>query len=159
MTCQECELALAGEERSESVDRHLTECAACREFAVDLRENCEVFAAFGAEAFRVERTPAVSRPRRIQWQRAAAGMAIAAMLALALGLRTFLPRTPRIQNVPAPVTRVAVVEEPSPQIRPAVAAVRHRAPRPSPRRSQPKILQIKMLTDDPDVVMYWQVEN
>ena len=159
MTCQECELALAGEERSESVDRHLAVCPKCREFAVDLRENCEVFAAFGAEAFRLERTPAISRPGWIQWQWAAAGMAIAAMLALALGLRTFLPRSPRIQNVPAQPAQLAVVEAPLPQIRPVVAAVRHRAPRPSPKRREPKILQVKMLTDDPDVVIYWQIEN
>jgi len=162
MTCQECELALAGEELSQSVDRHLAECLQCREFARDLQENFEVFAEFGREAFGIEKTPAVSigvpRPEAVRWQWAAAA-AVAAMLALALGLRTLSPHTPIAQNVPAPVTQIAAVEAPSSQIRPVAAPVKRRAPRPPQKRAEPKILQIKMLTDDPDVVIYWQIEN
>jgi hypothetical protein len=164
MTCHECELALAGEaveECRDLIDRHLAECAACREFAGELRANCEVFAAFSADPIPPVSISVTPRPRPVQWQWAAA---IAAMLVLALTI-TFAKRSGhRIRPAAdAPVPQIAAVHEaPEPSL-PAIMPVRHRAPRrsrPTPAQSkEPHILQVKMLTDDPDVVIYWQIEN
>jgi len=167
MTCQECELALASEpgaaaeEHHELVDRHLAECAACREFAGDLRENCGVFAAFFTEPVPPVSIRLAARPRRVRWQWAAA---IAAMLVLALTI-TFEKRSGRRIRpaADAPVPQIAANHPAAEPSLPVITPVLHRAPR-KPRsipaqKKEPRILQVKMLTDDPDVVIYWQIEN
>jgi predicted anti-sigma-YlaC factor YlaD len=69
MNCQECELALAGEERSlladGRVEAHMAECSACREFAVELRENSEALRAFSMESMpALPKVPFHATPRR-----------------------------------------------------------------------------------------------
>ena len=168
MTCQECELALASEpgEAAEVdrdlVDRHLAGCAACREFAGELRANCDTFAAFSRDPIPPVSISVAPRSRPVRWQWAAA---IAAMLVLALTITFAMRSGQRIRPVadaPVPPVPSAVHETPE-QFSPATVPVRHRAskkPRLNPvQKNEPHILQVKMLTDDPDVVIYWQIEN
>jgi hypothetical protein len=146
MKCQECELLLAGEERSANVDEHLAACADCREFELDLRANSEAMGAFSTEVM-----PPVARPKPVRWPYVAAAVAIAAVLILMLAT----PKKPVVQ--PVPIARIAAptVIADAPRIQPAV----HRAPRRAVHHTEPQILQVKMLTDDPNVVIYWQIET
>ncbi len=142
MTCQECELLLAGDERNAMADRHLSTCPACREFALDLRANSEALHAFASEPM-----PKVARPRPARWPYVAATVAIAAVLILMLAI-------PQKQQAPqAPIARIT-----APPAAPVQPVIRH-ARKPVVRDKEPQILQVKMLTGDPNVVIYWQIET
>lgn len=136
MNCQDCEVLLAGEETSPQLEQHLHECDSCRSLAEDLRENAGVLAAMKQEdlpklSIRVPRTAKV-----YPWL---VGAAAAAALVIALLLPR--PSTPVLRTAPQPP--VASVSQPP------------EAPS-TPQKAQP--LKIKMLTSDPDVVIYWIVD-
>ena len=119
MTCQVCEMRLAGGDAGAEVQEHLNRCAACRAMAEELNANAEALAELREEAL-----PAVTvsrRRRKYAWIAAAAA---------ALVLLAVLPQ------------------------------VRHGEPPPAPAPAKPQaMLKIKMLTSDPDVVIYWMVEG
>jgi hypothetical protein len=142
MNCTDCELHLAEGERDGAVEvhlnqleEHLSQCAQCRMLAADLAANAMVF-----EALRSVELPriAVKRPQRRRVYPWAAAVAVAA--AAVIGI--LLPRPP----VPAPPAVVPVQQAPPP----APANIRT-------ERLQP--LKIKMLTSDPNVVIYWLIDN
>jgi hypothetical protein len=145
MTCQECELLLAGDERTKIVEDHLAICAACREFALDLRANSEAMHALSTEGM-----PPVARPKPVRWPHVAAAIAIAAVLILMLAI----PKKPQ-----APLAQIASISPPTvtvdaPRIQPAAHHATRRAV-----HTEPRVLQVKMLTEDPNVVIYWQIET
>jgi hypothetical protein len=131
MTCQECEIFLAQNEISGAVEEHLRGCPECRALCEDLRAN-----ALALESMRNEELPriAVKIPRRRRVYPWIAAAAAAAMLVLAL----LAPRTPPVKPV-----AFQVVDQPAMPMR--------------PQKAEP--LKIKMLTPDPDVVIYWLIEN
>lgn len=151
MTCQECELLLAGDQPSQACDGHVAGCASCREFALELSANSDAL-----RLMAVESMPSVVVRRPQQWPRVAmatvAALAIAAMIVLMLARPK--PHTNPAVNAPEPIARV---ESPIPE---NPAPVVHHKPRRAPKKNvQPEILQVKMLTADPNVVIYWQIEN
>jgi hypothetical protein len=147
MTCQECELLLAGDQPSHECDGHLAGCAACRELALELSANSDAFRLMAAEPMPVV---VIRRPRPLPW--VAAAVAIAAMIVLMLAMPK--PHADPVIKPPTPIVRI----EPSIPVRPA--PVIHQQIRRTPKKNvQPEILQVKMLTDDPNVVIYWQIEN
>lgn len=189
MTCQECELALAGEEREEErrslvddyVEAHIAECSACREFALELRENSEALRALAMEPLPASPKVAFAVPLRHQqigWWAGVAAVLVLGFASLWFTIRMPAGRSPRVPTATAPqqIASVAALEsrtEPRSESAPA-QVVSNRAPArfrkaTSPMRGQvrsrsqqngeSRILQIKMLTDDPDVVIYWQIEN
>jgi hypothetical protein len=127
--CEECQVLLAQGESGPEIERHLSECPACRALAEELAANAAVL-----EALRSEVLPHIEirmpRPRRVYpW-------AVVAAAAAAFVVGSLLPK-PAAPPLPAPPA-------PAP---PAVFTV----PRPQP-------LKIKMLTPDPNVVIYWIVD-
>jgi hypothetical protein len=158
MTCQECELRLAEGECGAGVEDHLRECAKCRALAEELRENSIALAAMREDSV-VEQALASNggfSPRRRPriWIPAAVA---AALVLLALGL----PRRRR-EVPPPPVPVVAAAPAPTLVEDASVGAAAARKPRRRPVEPEPaqpeETFMVKMLTPDPDVVIYWIVE-
>jgi hypothetical protein len=151
MTCQECELLLADGPADASVEDHLRGCAACRAIEEELRAN-----ALALSSMRDDELPGVTMPKRrpvLPWIAAAAAAVLLALIAHQ-GLQRQSRHT---QPVPARVTVTAkppVASEQAPRL-----LVRQRKPKRASRSApleQP--LLVKMLTPDPDVVVYWLVD-
>ena len=134
MTCQECELKLG---MGEDAGQHLASCAECRALAEDLRLN-----AIALSEMRIR--PGVSR-----WQWA---MAAAAAIVMAI----FAWRLTRMQKLVPPPVRIAVVA-PARPVEKVVLAQHRPAPHRRVRKEKFEPLKVKMLTSDPDVVIYWIV--
>jgi hypothetical protein len=152
-----------------AVESHLAGCESCREFAASMKASQAALKALGneyiepsaLEQVRVETLAALSRPGQSRvWPK----YAIAAGLVIAL-LAGWLVRRQRDTTVvgvqPAPAISPMTPARPSVQPRkPKVLAVRlrRRPPRQAPRfQSEP--LVVKMITDDPQVVIYWLVDQ
>jgi len=148
-------------EQAAEAERHLVECAECRELAGGITRDLSILRAAHAEPISPAHLAAVragvleqiqreSRPaRRLGWM----GALVAAAAVLVL---LFLPR-----RVEPP--RIAVTPPPAPLYEPVAPAAAQpvppkRAPpaRPKPRRRPPaEPLMVKLITDDPNVVIYW----
>jgi anti-sigma factor RsiW len=152
------------------VERHLAECAGCQLFASGMRESLAVLreahgdepgeAAYAAVRARV--LGELQRPARGWWFGLAAAMAAAALL-LALWMRPVkrpaiarhAPPAPQQVVVPAPavvpeLAVVPVVHHPRHHKAPVVKTAAQKAP-----ALPEKPLVVKLVTDDPDVVIYW----
>jgi hypothetical protein len=132
MTCQECELKLGmGEEASE----HLASCVECRWLANELRLNAQALG-----EMRV-------RPRmRWEWAFAAAAAIVMAVSAW---------KVTRLEKLALPPVRIAIA--PRMAAHGAATHTRKRAERQLAPATEP--LRVKMLTSDPDVVIYWIVDK
>jgi len=173
MNCRDWEeriaLAAGGDldpESTAETERHLAECGECRGFAQGIAESLallrvaheEPIAAGHYTALRAAVMGRLAQQRRPRWTwvwvpAVAAGLAMAAV---------FLP----VRRVEKP--RVYMAEVRVPEVAPApvvpVKAPVRRAQRSHPRQ-QPRVapapqppaepLVIKLITDDPDVVIYW----
>ena len=143
MTCAECELLLAGGgEMDAAALEHLCECAECRALQQEFAGNAQALA-----AMREVTLPA--RPKRsIPWLSIAAAAAIAAIVSLQMWqFKPTPPRPLRLQAERPDEVTVAIKAPP-----PAILTQARQA-----KAKQP--LKIKMLTDDPDVVIYWLVDS
>jgi hypothetical protein len=130
MTCQDCELKLGmGSDASE----HLASCAECRWLAKELRLN-----AVALHEMRV-------RPR-MNWALATA----AAAIVIAVGAW----KMTRVEKLALPPARIVVAQ-------PVFVPISHKkARRQAAHGAAPQQrLRVKMFTSDPDVVIYWIVEN
>jgi anti-sigma factor RsiW len=147
------------------VEDHLAACSSCRELAEALAENRAAFRDLRGEelspaVFQAVRHRVLSeigerpQPQTWRWAIAFAGVvAVVAFLWRAPDVEAPLPGRPQIAQVslklpsrdrqgavkPRAVTRVAKALSPVPQ-----------EPKPEP-------LMVKLITDDPDVVIYWLV--
>jgi hypothetical protein len=147
MTCHDCELCLAQGEITGEVEEHLQQCAECRALGQDLLAN-----ALALESLRNEELPrvVVKLPRRgrvYAW----VAMAAAAMFAFALLVPRPQPLKPVASPVVAPVASQAeLLPPPNETAKVEPARLRHQKVEP---------LKIKMLTSDPDIVIYWLIED
>ena len=158
---------------AQAVESHLAACDACRKFAAEMRESQEALKALRTEfvddavllQVRTEVLSAAShRQRVVAWPRyaIAAGLVLAMMAGWLWQMRPMEPKArleprPIAANVFAPLLPVVV---PAPQARThtGVARVRRHRPQAAPVfKSEP--LVVKMITDDPQVVIYWLVDQ
>jgi len=175
MTCREYEPLIAlyveGDLNDRDVERHLAECSDCRELLEDLRvsqaalkELSVVDAAF-LSAVRSGVLGRIERRRRRAWPWIAA---LAAAAALIVAVSTAPRKPPLIAKVQGPSGGADPLVRGRPPGRPSVIA--QAAPR--PKRSRPggrlrtrgsappsEPLVVKMLTDDPNIVIIWLVEQ
>jgi hypothetical protein len=163
MTCSDWQLKIAAEIEDPALAEHLGGCEACRGFAQDLAENAAALRSIEVDpaaytAVRARVLEAVRPKRRFAWLWAGAAAAVAAGVVL----MWWTAATRRVPVPPSPV--VAHVDRvPELQTVPTVQPVKHdRVRRVHPRRlvarSEP-LTAIKMLTDDPNVVIIWLVDK
>jgi hypothetical protein len=153
MKCQECELLLAGREVDASVEEHLRVCAECRAFQQELGANT-----LALSSFRDDELPGVKMPERqpaVPWMSAAAAAALLVLIAHQVSQwRTIVETQPR----PRVATETLTVRAEAPAVPASKLPVRRKPA--SAVRSSPveQPLLVKMLTPDPDVVVYWLVD-
>jgi hypothetical protein len=154
MTCPECELLLADGRAEAAVADHLQACATCRALQEDLWSN-----ALALSSLRDDELPRVKTPKRrpvLPWVAAAAAAVLLALIAhQASQWKPIVEMPARARQVTAPVAVTAKLP-PKPA---AKLLVRRHRPKPAPQSApleQP--LLVKMLTPDPDVVVYWIVD-
>jgi hypothetical protein len=167
MNCSDWQLQIAAEMEDPALAEHLSCCDACRGFALDLAENAAALRSIEVDpaaytAVRARVLEAVRPQRRFAWLWAAA--AVAACVAIgwfAAEFRSPVPLPTVARKLPAPETD----RQPTPlwsrlsnKARgfTPVAAIRH--PRRLVARSEP-LTAIKLLTDDPNVVIIWLVDK
>jgi hypothetical protein len=145
MTCQECELTL--DAATQETQRHLGHCAACRALAEEIRANSEIFHAMASDPMPSVRHAVIAkiaaqsaRKNILRW-----GWALAATAAIALAALLAIPRE---QKLPPVHLALAPMKFDIPAI----------APKPKPV-APAKPLMVKMLTDDPNVVIYWEIDS
>jgi anti-sigma factor RsiW len=144
------------------VERHLAECAGCQLFASGLKASLELLrdahedalnpAHFAAVRSRV--VAQLERERRPFWRRAwVYGLAVAAaalLLAIAVRPSRFVvPRPPEVAMIHPPAVAIPV-----PPPRPPRTT---RKPRPKVEPREPVL--VRLVTDNPDVVIYWISET
>jgi predicted anti-sigma-YlaC factor YlaD len=169
-TCLDWEQEVAGDSESAELAEHLRACESCREFAQELEKNqtalraIEVHpAAFDAVRRRVLGEIEGERRRTKWWSwSAVAAAAFLAVICFFYAVRRWptpgapTPLTarmdpPRIERTPPPVRQVA----PRPRIHPRFAPDVGKAT--SAEKTEP--LVVKMLTDDPNVIIIWLVDQ
>jgi predicted anti-sigma-YlaC factor YlaD len=182
MNCREWEERLAlyaggdlGAAENAQVERHLHDCAGCQMFLSGLRQGLQVLQEVHGEepppayfaAVRARVLAEVSGEPRFRWvRRWALGCAMAAVAVL-LVVSTWPGRrpgpapqvarvTPPVEAAPAPAAVAAAPQR--------VTRAIHRARRPRPERAPApappaRPLVVKLVTDDPDVVIYWITET
>jgi hypothetical protein len=157
MNCADFENRIAaGETGDPAVAEHVSTCSSCREFANDLAENAAALRSIDVDAavytaLRARVMAAVEPKRRFGWLWAVAATAVmTGMAVLWLSAPLRLPDPPRpaavVYRIPAPETPVV-----------------HRVVATKKRKEQvgrPVLLDaIKILTDDPNVVIIWLVDD
>jgi len=176
MNCREWEERLAlyagndlGAAERAALERHLSECAGCQVFLSGLKDSLERLKEAHEDPlaephFAAVRARVLSGLRHErQWRRWVWGLAgVAAVLVLAVAP---LLRLGRRETPPAPVAVVTRPPAPpveKPVVERRIRRVKHFRPRavpPATKPSQPATpaepFVVKLLTDDPDVVIYW----
>src|SRR5579862_774384 len=154
MTCQECELLLAQEDASPEVEAHVAGCPACRSLADELQANTHALRAMGGEIVPV--APVRLRPSHPWWKWTSAAAAVIITLSAAwLASRPAKP--PHIVSIDVNVTGVVPKAE-VPYVKAPIPETLTPRTIPAVQAAEPEPLRVKMLTPDPDVVIYWLVE-
>jgi anti-sigma factor RsiW len=150
------------------VESHLAECADCRALAADLRASQSLLAELRDEPLEDAmllqvRQRVLAEVNTTPWR---AGFSrrgtLVSLLALAAALLLAVVLAwPRHAVKPAPVARVELphaMPAPRPNIVPAHhRAVRHRRPAPAAQPGPPLLVQF--VTDNPNIVIYWLVDQ
>jgi predicted anti-sigma-YlaC factor YlaD len=160
MNCPEWEREIASDAESAGLEEHLKVCASCRAFAREIEENraaLQSLAVDGAALDAVRRGVLADirsrRRRSMAWAWSAAAAACLAILSAAFVSTRFknpapphavqFTKAPKlVQWTPKPARRNVRVQH---QHEPAVA--------------QREPLVVKMLTNDPDVIIVWLVDQ
>jgi hypothetical protein len=173
MTCSDWQLKIAAETEDSALAEHLGGCEACREFAQDLTENAAALRAIEVDpvaytAVRARVLAAVRPRRRFAWLWAAAAGAVAACAALVWFAADFrapvlLPEVAHKVVSPPPTapSRLRLGTEPralASGFRDGASAHRRARDRRLVARTEP-LTAIKLLTDDPNVVIIWLVDK
>lgn len=155
MNCSDWQMRIAAEDPAAA--EHVNGCDACREFASELSENAMALRSIVADAaaytaMRARVMEAVQANRRSGWLWGAGVAAATACIAL-----FWLTATPRLPEAPRPQAITYRIAPPESHIAAVPRMVKHRVT----RTAEPKrpLTAIKLLTDDPNVVIIWLVDN
>ena len=156
MKCEECELLLAQNEGEvdRAVEAHVAECPHCQSLWADVQANAEVLRALGEEVM-----PPVRMPERgFPWWKLTSA---AAALIITIGAAWFASRPvkpPHIVSIDVNVTGVVPKPE-APYVKAEIPTTLTPEATPIVPVVNTKPLRVKMLTPDPDVVIYWLVDS
>ena len=169
MKCADWERLIAGEVESAELEEHLIGCVACRAFAREMEENRAALAVLSADPAACDAVRArvlaeirLQRRRRAWWIWPAAVAACAALVVALMVARRFgSPAPPRPVEFAKAPKLMEWTAKPSPSLVRRAARVR---PRPAPVVPQPVVAQkeplvVKMLTNDPDVIIVWLIDQ
>ena len=180
MTCSDWQFRIASESEDPALAEHLNDCEACREFARDLAENAAALRSIAVDpkaytAVRARVLASVRPRRRFAWLWAASAAAAACAVVVWFAILLPSPAPPNIAHIAPPGEASAPLRPPLGMGDPWQAAkTRVIVPRPlasgSHRRTRPgsliaqapaqeSLTAIKLLTDDPNVVIIWLVEK
>jgi anti-sigma factor RsiW len=171
------------------IEKHLAICDACREFADELRESQSVFKSLrqdmvSAGALVSVRTKVLAevgarrvRPALGRWIYALAGASFVAVMAIGVAQYEHVRKPvappvqqivksdalPRASQAAVPLTRATLTAG----VRKPKARARVSVPLTGPQEAAhaeistepPKQLVVKLLTDDPNIVIYWLVDE
>lgn len=164
MTCQDYERLIAlyveGDITDGRVETHLAGCAECRELLEDLRASQALLKELpGADpvllgAVRSGVLSRIGGRRRVLWPWVAA-----AMTAAAVAIAVLHPVAQReVPGAPKSVVRAAVAA-PIARAAPVQVVRRHRRPKLKRPAASKEPLVVKMLTNDPNIVIIWLVDQ
>jgi len=171
-------------EKAGEVQEHLEFCAACRELATDLQQSQTPFKSLRQDTVSTAALLSVRarvlseiresrvKPAWGRWIYATAGAMFAAVIGLGIASQMRTPSLPQVQQVvlPVPPTQRTV----APQLSASVATersssaatpVRARASRTRPvtlvkaGNEAPRQTVVKLFTDDPNIVIYWLIDQ
>jgi anti-sigma factor RsiW len=171
-----------GPSRAREIEEHLTECRSCGELAEELRESQSVFKSLkqdvvSAAALASVRTRVLAEAgagnARAGWGRwvyALAGAAFVAVVGVALSWQVREP-APQVTLNQVKVAPNPIASAPAPKTattvkaRVSVARLKGTAAKPQVGENAEigaesvKPLVVKLLTDDPNIVIYWLVDQ
>ena len=158
MKCEECERLLAlndvnGDVNPE-VGEHVAGCSGCRSLAAELQENAGAMRVLGEEVMPV--APMQLRPAYPWWKWTSA----AAAVVITLGAAWWASRPvkpPQIVSIDVKVTGVVPKAE-VPYVKAEIPQTLTSRVIPAVRIAHAEPLRVKMLTPDPDVVIYRLVD-
>jgi len=157
MKCEECELLLAQNEVEvdPAVEAHVAGCPNCRSLRADLQANAHALHALGEEVM-----PPVTAPERgspwWKWTSAAAALIIT-LTAAWFASRPAKP--PHIVSVEVNVTGIVPKATTAPYVKAEIPTTLTPAATPIVPVVETEPLRVKMLTPDPDVVIYWLIDS
>jgi anti-sigma-K factor RskA len=157
--CSDWEQEIAGELESAQLVEHLEACERCREFAEEIEKNRAALgeltidaAAFTAVRQRVLSEIQAKKQRIFWWRWVAAACAVMVLV-------MYFTQRPRDFASPAPL--VARIDPPQGwELKPVrhTTSGRHLG-KPRPVQKTEPIVAVKMLTDDPNVIIIWLVDQ
>jgi hypothetical protein len=154
MTCQECELLLAQDEIGPEVETHVAGCGNCRSLAAELQANAHAMRAMGEEV--IPAAPIQHRRSHPWWRWTSAAAAVIITLGAAW-LVSRPAKPPHIVSVDVKVKGVVPTEVPYVKAEIPETLTPERVPIVPVANTEP--LRVKMLTPDPDVVIYWLIDS
>jgi predicted anti-sigma-YlaC factor YlaD len=171
MNCSNWEQEIAGESESVALEEHLRACGQCREFADELERNRTALraveihpAAFDAVRLRVLDELRSKKQRRTWWAwSAVAAAACVAVLCASIVLQNWKNPAPPKPLVAAkdPLVMLSSIAPVQPVAR-AHQRVHHKfgpATASAGPAHNPEPLVVKMLTNDPNVIIIWLVDQ
>jgi hypothetical protein len=171
MNCSDWQMRIAAEMEDPALAEHVSGCAACREFVQDLAENAAALRSIEVDpaaytAVRARVLEAVRPKRRFAWLWAAGAAAAACVVLMwwTAPLRAPVPPPEVAYKPPVPGTtapsRSRLGTEPR-ALASDTHTVRRVRPRPLIAQTAEKepLTAIKLLTDDPNVVIIWLVDR
>jgi hypothetical protein len=153
MKCEECELLLAQNEVDRAVEAHVAGCPNCQSLWTDLQANAHVLRALGEEVM----PPVRIAERGFPWWKLSSA---AAALIITAGAAWFASRPvkpPHIVSIDVKVTGMVPKTE-APYVKAEIPTTLTPAATPIIPVVDTEPLRVKMLTPDPDVVIYWLVD-
>ena len=156
MKCEECELLLAQNEVEvdHAVEAHVAGCPNCRSLRADLQANARALRGLAEEVMPPVRAPERGFPWW-KWTSAAAALIIT-LTAAWFASRPAKP--PHIVSVDVNVTGIVPKATTAPYVKAEIPTTLTPAAIPIVPIVETEPLRVKMLTPDPDVVIYWLVD-